>query len=218
MTTWLVDAVLFDLDGTLVDSSGSVHRSWRKLADRIGRPWSEVEPLIHGIPVAQVLAILEPDLPADRVAELSEFMIATESGDTDGVVAQPGAIAALTVLPPDRVAIVTSGTVRLSSARIAAAGLPRPAVVITADDVELGKPDPAPFLAGAGALTIAPQRCLVVEDSPAGVSSARAAGCPVIGVLTTHDALDCPSVASLDLIDFRVVDGRVAVTVTDGPG
>ncbi len=213
MTTWLVDAVLFDLDGTLVDSSGSVYRSWRKLADRIGRPWADVEPLIHGIPVQQVLAILEPDLPPAKVAELKEFMITIESTDVEGVVAQPGAVEALKLLPPNRVAIVTSGTLRLASARIAAADLPRPAVVITADDVTVGKPDPAPFLAGAEALGLQPQRCLVVEDAPAGVTAAKAAGCPVIGVLTTHDELDAPTVGSLDKIDLRVVGGGIRVTI-----
>jgi sugar-phosphatase len=218
VTTWQVDAVLFDLDGTLIDSSGSVQRSWRALAEHIGRPWPEVEPHIHGVPVGQVLALLEPDMPADEVARVSEFMITTESSDTDGVVAQQGAIEALTLLAPDRAAIVTSGTVRLASARIAAAGLPRPAVVITADDVELGKPDPAPFLAGARSLGFAPGRCLVVEDATAGVTAAKAAGCPVVGVLTTHDRLDAPSVPSLDLIDFRRVDGGLLVRIPDGAG
>lgn len=217
MTTWHVDAVLFDLDGTLIDSAGSVERSWRKFAEHIGRPWPEVEPHIHGVPVGQVLALLEPDMPADRAAEASEFMITTESTDTDGVVAQPGAIDALNRLAPDRAAIVTSGTVRLASARIAAAGLPWPAVVVTADDVARGKPDPAPFLAGARALGFAPERCLVVEDATAGVTAAKAAGCPVVGVLTTHAALDAPSVASLDLIDFRRVDGGLEVSIPDAP-
>jgi len=92
VTTWQVDAVLFDLDGTLIDSSGSVQRSWRALAEHIGRPWPEVEPHIHGVPVGQVLALLEPDMPADEVARVSEFMITTESTDTEGVVAQPGVI------------------------------------------------------------------------------------------------------------------------------
>jgi len=218
VTTWQVDAVLFDLDGTLIDSSGSVQRSWRTFADHIGRPWPEVEPRIHGVPVGQVLALLEPDMPADRVAEATEFMITIESTDTDGVAAQPGAIDALSLLAPDRAAIVTSGTVRLASARIAAAGLPRPAVVITADDVVLGKPDPAPFLAGARALGFAPERCLVVEDAPAGVIAAKAAGCPVVGVLTTHVALDAPSVTSLDLIDFRRVGEGLRVSIPGAPG
>jgi sugar-phosphatase len=213
MTTWLVDAILFDLDGTLVDSAGSVQRSWRRLAEKINRPWPEVEPHIHGVPVAQVMAKLEPDMPAERVEELREFMVESESTDTVGVVAQPSAAEVLAALPPERVAIVTSGGVRLAGSRIAAAGLPTPAVVVTADDVPVGKPDPAPYLKGAALLGFPPARCLVVEDAPAGVSSARAAGCPVIGVLTTHDALDAPSVRSLADVRFRTVDGGIEVTI-----
>jgi mannitol-1-/sugar-/sorbitol-6-phosphatase len=213
MTTWLVDAILFDLDGTLVDSSGSVERSWRQLADKIGRPWLEVQPHIHGVPVAQVMALLEPDMPAERVEELRQFMIESESTDTEGVVVQPGAEAVLAALPPERVAIVTSGGVRLSSARIAAAGLARPAVVVTADDVSLGKPDPAPYLMGAAKLGFPPERCLVVEDAPAGVISARAAGCPVVGVLTTHTELDAPSVRTLAEVRFTPVDGGIEVAI-----
>src|SRR5664279_6235749 len=107
MTTWLVDAILFDLDGTLVDSEGSVQRSWRKLAEKIGRPWPEVEPHIHGVPVPQVMMMFDPDMPAERIEELREFMVESESTDTVGVIAQPGAAQLLATLPPQRVAIVT---------------------------------------------------------------------------------------------------------------
>lgn len=215
MTTWVVDAILFDLDGTLVDSSGSVERSWRRLADRIGRPWPEVRPHIHGVPVPQVMALLEPDMPAARVEELRVFMVESESTDTVGVIAQPSAQDVLEGLPADRVAIVTSGGLRLASSRIAAAGLPTPAVVVTADDVTIGKPDPAPYLMGAKLLGFPPERCLVVEDAPAGVISARAAGCPVIGVLTTHDALDAPSVRSLADVRFSPVADGIEVSIAD---
>lgn len=215
MTTWVVDAILFDLDGTLVDSTGSVERSWRQLADQIGRPWAEVQPHIHGVPVKQVMALLEPEMSPERVEELRLFMVDSESTDTVGVVAQPGAHEVLATLPPERVAIVTSGGVRLSSSRIAAAGLSRPAVVVTADDVAVGKPDPAPYLMGAELLGFPPERCLVVEDAPAGVLSARAAGCPVIGVLTTHSALDAPSVRTLDEVRFTPIDGGIEVSIPD---
>jgi sugar-phosphatase len=215
MTTWLVDAILFDLDGTLVDSAGSVERSWRQLAEKIGRPWDEVQPHIHGVPVAQVMASLEPDMPAERVEKLRVFMVESESTDTEGVVAQPNAVIALTQLPPDRVAIVTSGGHRLASSRIAAAGLPTPSVMVTADDVSVGKPDPAPYLMGAKLLGFPPERCLVVEDAPAGVLSAKAAGCAVIGVLTTHAALDAPSVRSLADITFTPVAGGIQVSIPD---
>ena len=202
MTTWHVDAILFDLDGTLVDSAAAVERSWRQLAGMIGRPWDDVAPNIHGVPVAQVMARLEPDMPADRIAELAEFMVESESTDTEGVVAQAQAVALLEDLPPDRIAIVTSGGDRLATSRIAAAGLRTPNVLVTADHVSIGKPDPAPFLKGAELLGYPPERCLVIEDSPAGVQSAKAAGCAVIGVLTTHTELDAPSVASLSDITF----------------
>jgi sugar-phosphatase len=215
MTTWLVDAILFDLDGTLVDSSGSVQRSWRQLADKIGRPWPDVEPHIHGIPVAQVMALLEPEMTPERVEELRLFMVESESTDTEGVVAQPSALDVLATLPAERVAIVTSGGVQLSSSRMAAAGIPRPAVVVTADDVKIGKPDPAPYLMGAKLLGFPPERCLVIEDAPAGVVSARAAGCPVLGVLTTHEVLDAPSVRSLSDARFVPVDGGIEVSIPD---
>jgi mannitol-1-/sugar-/sorbitol-6-phosphatase len=215
MTTWLVDAILFDLDGTLVDSTASVERSWRQLADKIGRPFPEIEPYIHGIPVAQVMAMLEPEMSAERVDELRVFMVESESADTVDVVAQPGAHEVLAALPRDRVAIVTSGGVKLSSARIAAAGLGRPDLVVTADDVTIGKPDPAPYLMGAKLLGFPPERCLVVEDAPPGVESARAAGCPVVGVLTTHASLDAPSVRSLADVQFTPVDGGIEVSIPE---
>jgi sugar-phosphatase len=217
MTTWLVDAILFDLDGTLVDSAGSVERSWRQLADKIDRPWPEVQPHIHGVPVQQVMALLEPEMSAERVEELRQFMVDSESSDTEGVVAQPSAATVLAALPRDRVAIVTSGGVRLASSRIAAAGLPTPDVVVTADDVSVGKPDPAPYLMGARLLGFPPERCLVVEDAPAGVISAKAAGCVVIGVLTTHAELDAPTVRTLADVRFTPVDGGIEVAIAD-PG
>jgi sugar-phosphatase len=213
MATWVVDAILFDLDGTLVDSAGSVERSWRQLADKIGRPWAEVRPHIHGVPVPQVMAMLEPDMAAERVEQLRVFMVESESTDTVGVVAQPGAAEVLAALPAERVGIVTSGGVRLAGSRIAAAGLPTPGVVVTADDVAVGKPDPAPYLMGAKKLGFAPEKCLVVEDAPAGVASAKAAGCPVIGVLTTHPALDAPTVSTLGDIRFTLVAGGIEVGI-----
>jgi len=213
MATWVVDAILFDLDGTLVDSAGSVERSWRQLADKIGRPWAEVRPHIHGVPVPRVMAMLEPDMAAERVEQLRVFMVESESTDTVGVVAQPGAAEVLAALPAERVGIVTSGGVRLAGSRIAAAGLPTPGVVVTADDVTVGKPDPAPYLMGAKKLGFAPEKCLVVEDAPAGVASAKAAGCPVIGVLTTHPALDAPTVSTLGDIRFTLVAGGIEVGI-----
>ena len=154
-------------------------------------------------------------MPAERVEELRLFMIDSESTDTVVLSRNPAPQRCSQQLPPDRVAIVTSGGVRLSSSRIAAAGLPRPAVVVTADDVSIGKPDPAPYLMGAAKLGFPAERCLVVEDAPAGVISARAAGCPVIGVLTTHHELDAPSVRTLADVRFTVLEGGIEVSIDD---
>lgn len=213
MTQRVVQAILFDLDGTLVDSTASVERNWRRLADRIGRPFADVEPLIHGIPGRQVLRMLDPDMSAAEVEELNEFMIVGESTDTDDCVPLPGALTALDVLPSHRWAIVTSGSLRLVRARMAAAGLPSPRFLVTADDVTQGKPDPAPYLLGAARVGAPPTRCLVFEDAPAGVASARAAGIPVIGLRTTHPQLTAP--ATLDtLADVEFSADRAGVVVT----
>jgi sugar-phosphatase len=213
MTQLVVQAVLFDLDGTLVDSTASVERNWRRLADRIGRPFAEVEPLIHGIPGKQVLRMLDPDMPADQVEELNEFMIVGESTDTQDCIPLPGALIALDVLPTNRWAIVTSGSLRLARARIAAAGLPFPRHLVTADDVAQGKPDPAPYLLGAARVGHPPGSCLVFEDAPAGVASAQAAGIPVVGLLTTHPRLAAPVTrATLAEVEFSADRAGVVVT------
>ncbi len=183
-------AVLFDMDGTLVDSTASVVRCWVRLAEELGVGLDRLRAAAgHGRPARDIVADLLPGederVRAAALARITELEVA----DVEGVVALPGAVAALTAAGA-RGAIVTSCTRDLAVARWSAAGLPVPAVVVTADDVARGKPDPEPFLSGARLLGVDPARCLVVEDAPAGLVAGRAAGAATLAVTTTHAAED----------------------------
>ncbi|ODU03935.1 MAG: phosphatase [Pseudonocardia sp. SCN 72-86] len=169
------------MDGTLVDSTPAVARCWARWADEHHVP-TAVLANTHGRPAAEIVADV---LPTDQVPAALARIIALELADTDGVVPLPGALDALRATTP--AAIVTSCTRDLARARIAAAGLPAPAVLVTADDVRAGKPDPEPFLLAARHLGVDPARCLVVEDAPAGLAAGRAAGATTLAVAGTHD-------------------------------
>jgi sugar-phosphatase len=212
LSRFTVGAVLFDLDGTLVDSTASVRRNWRKIATMLGRDGEDLAGQLQGIPGRQVLRMIEPGLSEQRIRELDQVLIDGEVADTSDVVAAKGAIGLLPALPRDRWAIVTSGPRRLARARLNAAGLPVPRVLITADDVVTGKPDPEPFRLAAARIGHPPERCLAVEDAPAGIASARAAGCRTLGVLTTYPSLDADTVPDLTALTIDVVDGGLAIT------
>ncbi|KQQ50622.1 hypothetical protein ASF68_15385 [Plantibacter sp. Leaf314] len=177
-------AGLFDLDGTLIDSTPAVNRSWAQLAREYGL---EVDLLAegHGQPAAQVLTA---SFPPEQVAGALARIIEIEAEEVADVIALPGAAEALAALGDDAKAIVTSGTRLIAGNRIAAAGLVRPAVVVTFDDVTKGKPDPEPFLLGRSRLGMEAQPCVVFEDAPAGLAAARAAGCWTVGIAGTHEA------------------------------
>ncbi len=206
-----VDAVLFDLDGTLADSTGSVDRSWKLLAERLGLDFGSLEGMYHGVPARQTLARLMPDASPAEVEEVNVWLGDIEANDFDGVVPIAGAMSVLTALPRNRWAIVTSGTRRLATGRIAAAGLPMPGELITADDVPIGKPDPAPYVLAAKRLGFESKRCLVVEDAPAGVAAGLASGAMVLGLRTTHSDLGVPSVADLTEVEMRIDGARIGV-------
>lgn len=204
-------AVLFDMDGTLVDSTAAVERCWRAWAREHG-----VDPAAlagsHGRPAVEIIADV---LDAVRVPAALARIIALEIADTDGVVALPGAVEALRALPEGTAAIVTSCTRDLAAVRIAAAGLPAPAVLVTADDVTAGKPDPEPFLRAARRLGADPARCLVVEDAPAGLAAGRAAGATTLAVAGTHrlDQLTADAHApDLSRVRFAGTGGGITVT------
>jgi mannitol-1-/sugar-/sorbitol-6-phosphatase len=179
-------ALLVDLDGTLVDSSAPVRRAWTAFAERHGLDPDEVHAFAQGRPSSETVRLLAPS--ADHAAEAA-LVEEAETTDTDGVFALPGAGDLLRSGYP--LAIVTSCSSQLADVRLRAAGLPRPEVVISSSMVMRGKPDPEAFLLGARRLGVTPARCAVLEDSPIGIDAGRAAGARVIALRTTHadDAL-----------------------------
>ncbi len=180
------DAVLFDMDGTLLDSTPAVNRSWLRWAREEGIDPDRLSGW-HGVTASGIVDALLAERDDAGRADALERINALELSDTDGVVALPGATETLAALAvPGRSAIVTSSTRSLALARLEAAGLVAPAVVVTASDVSRGKPHPEPFLTAARALGADPARCLVVEDAPAGLEAGRAAGCATLAVVTTH--------------------------------
>ncbi|WP_420123800.1 HAD-IA family hydrolase [Nakamurella sp.] len=180
------DAVLFDLDGTLADSTASVTRCWDRLAREFGAPAGLVQEN-HGQPADVLVGVLVgPDRQAAGRARIRELEI-TDAPSIDPI---PGAHQFFSSVPEQRRAIVTSGVRDLATARLGAVGLPVPRTMVTFDDVEHGKPHPEPYLLAARRLGLDPARCLVFEDAPAGIASARAAGCRVVGVLGTSPAAE----------------------------
>ncbi len=193
--------MLFDLDGTLVDSRVVVERHWGRFAERHGLDFAAVLAVMHGVRSSDVIRIVAPDLDATAEAALLD---AGEEVDTDGLVAVRGAYEALAELPPGSWGIVTSGHRSLAERRLGAVGLPVPAAMVCGDEVTRGKPDPEGFLTGARLLGVAPSACVAVEDAPAGTQAARAAGMRVIGITTTHAAAELPDVDGVvgDLSEF----------------
>ncbi|MEQ4206053.1 HAD-IA family hydrolase [Actinopolymorpha sp. B17G11] len=210
------DAVLLDLDSTLVNSLPSLIRSWSQWAEEHALTPAQVRAALgHGLTAAAIVArLLPPERRAAGLARVGEL----ETADVADVTALPGAKALVAALPPDRWAIVTSGNQLVARARLRAAGLPEPTVLVTADDVGRGKPDPEPYLLGARRVGADPARCLVVEDAPAGLAAARAAGMRAIGVTTTHPAADLDADVVVEgLQNLRVeLDGAALTIVVNG--
>jgi mannitol-1-/sugar-/sorbitol-6-phosphatase len=182
VTTIRCKAVLFDMDGVLVDSSPAVARVWRWWAERHGFDPDTIVRRAHGRPNSETMRELLPH--GDYVAETLEVE-RRELEDNSDVVALPGAAELLRVLPEDRWTIVTSATRELAKVRLRAAGLPVPKSLVTASDLTHGKPHPEPYEKGASVLGTPPSECLVVEDAPSGVRSGKAAGARVLAICTT---------------------------------
>jgi mannitol-1-/sugar-/sorbitol-6-phosphatase len=179
--------VLSDLDGVLVDSHASIMRAWRRWGRAHGVEREAVDAVRHGSPTGEIVATLTPGLDAAAEARALDLGQAEDAGD---VVALPGAADVLRAFAPEAIAVVTSCTAGLARARLHAAGLEPPAVLVTADLLRRGKPDPEGYLRAARELGAEPADCVVLEDSPAGVRAGRDAGMHVVGILTTHAAED----------------------------
>ena len=207
MAEFCCQAVLFDLDGVLVDSNACIARHWEDWGQRHGLDFTEVMNIAKGIRTVEAIRLITPD--ADAEAEAAAFA-AAEIADTWGVTALEGALALLEAIPRDAWAVVTSANKEVALARLRSAGLPIPDVLVGAEDVNQGKPSPEPYLVGASRLGFPEHACLVIEDSPKGARAGRRAGMQVIGVSRTHSRqeLDCSV----------VVSGLSALRVSPGSG
>jgi sugar-phosphatase len=214
MPTFFCSAMLFDLDGVLVDSTVAVARWWRIWAEENKIDVAKVLKIVHGRRTVEVVRLMAPHLDPEAEAKRIEQR-ASGNDDRDGVVVMPGAVELLASLPADRWAVVTSGTRRPAAARLQSAGLPVPPVLVGADDVSNGKPAPEPYLKGAQLLGMPPSECLVIEDAPVGIQSGHAGGMKVIGIASTYPAAelsDADAVAEeLRQIRVRVQDGKLLV-------
>jgi mannitol-1-/sugar-/sorbitol-6-phosphatase len=205
-----VEAVVFDNDGVLVDSLASVDRAWRQWAIELGLDPEAVMPMVHGRPSREtVAALVAPELRERAIRRIDDL----EIDDAADVTALPGAASLLASLPAGRWAIVTSASEALFAARLAAAGLPRPPVVVTADHVTRGKPDPEGYLAAVRRLGVPPGRAAVFEDSRSGIEAALAAG--VGSVIRVGTGGPEPGEAAV-VADLRTVAWRGGLVVGDG--
>ncbi|MBW4483926.1 MAG: HAD family hydrolase [Tildeniella torsiva UHER 1998/13D] len=182
---FLCQAIIFDVDGVLIDSDLVSERHWRAWAERHGVDYDAIARIHHGRPTVETIRQVAPHVDAAQEAHIKET---AEADDTDGLILYAGVKELLAQLPRDRWGVATSGTRRTVSLRFPHLELPEPSVMVTADDVRRGKPAPDPYLLVAERLGIPPADCLVIEDAPAGVEAAKAAGAKVIAVTTTNRA------------------------------
>lgn len=203
-----VEALLFDLDGTLIDSTRATESCWQEWSHRMGLGEHGQHP--HGVPARDVVAQrIEPA----RRAEALALIEALEVEQKEGITIKDGVAELLAALPSPRWAIVTSCTAELAAVRLAVAGIQAPEVLVSADSVARGKPDPEGYLSAAAALGVAPQRALVFEDAPAGVEAGRAAGAWTLGITGTYDA---GSLAASKIVG--TLEGITVAAGADGAG
>ncbi len=207
-------AFLFDMDGTVLNSIAAAERIWSAWAVRHGVDVETFLPTIHGARAIDTITRL--NLPGLDAEEQAAFITAAEINDVEGIVEIPAAAAFLNALPKNRWAMVTSAPRDLALRRMAAAGIPEPAVMITAEDVKAGKPDPAGYLLAAKKLGVEPADCLIFEDAAVGIQAAEAAGAALMIITATHQhpiETAHATLASYDAISVSVgADGLLRLT------
>jgi mannitol-1-/sugar-/sorbitol-6-phosphatase len=177
------EAVLFDLDGVLIDSMACIERHWRQWATKHGLDAEKILAVAHGRRTVETIRMIAPGLSVEEEAAELE---GASAGDTDGLKKIEGAIQLLQSIPKTAWAIATSGNRQTAMTRLSFALLPVPLALITADDVTKGKPHPEAYLMAASQLGVEAEKCVVIEDAPAGIQAARAANMQVIAVASTH--------------------------------
>lgn len=207
--------ILFDMDGVLVSSLGSVERTWEKWALARGIDPAQAIRTAHGCRAIETIRKLRPDLDDLRELEWIEEM---EIADNVGLEMLAGVRPILEALPEKYWTVVTSATERLARSRMQHGGVPVPKRLIAADMVTQGKPHPEPYLKGAEALGLAPGECLVIEDAASGARAGRAAGCTVVATLFSHslESLEAAHwiVRSLEDVQVRVAGDALEVRLT----
>ena len=199
-------AILFDLDGTLVDSAFRVQRLWLEWGKRHGIDPQSIMEVMHGRRAGETISIVAPHLSVQDELGILEN---DEISDMEGVRPYASAQTLLSKLSPNQWAIVTSGTLRVASARLKHVGLPIPEVFITAEDVHAGKPTPDGYLLAARRLNVKPSDCVVVEDAPAGIQAGKAAGMRVIAIASS---ISKKALSQADVIIQQLADIELYVT------
>jgi sugar-phosphatase len=208
-------ALLFDMDGTLVDSHIVVERIWATFAGMFDLDLAEILASSHGVRMVETIRRHAPQ--GTDADELTSHLGVIELADTEGIVPIPGAPAFIASLPAASVALVTSATMPLALSRMEAIGVPMPRAVVTAEDVSRGKPEPDCYLRAAALLEVAPEECIVFEDAEAGIRAGLAAGMRVVvvGEWESDATVGLPRISDYTQLSATAVDGVVTIAFAD---